>query len=352
MSDTSDLLISGYIHQHEKLLFDNPLNTIPSCIIKIFHQFYQFSRFEGLNCGTYTWNITNKQTVEQILNASHQQKFESSPFIMAKLKWIIEIHPNGHKDFMQYKGNIVVIVRLLSFPSNIDEITLSRMITCNKAMTSNSFISTLNDKKTVSRWWEGCTLQDWKSMNLDDISITVNVKINRMRLNKLSDNLKLSQPKYDENTFLGKVTYNHLIDKKEMDRIRKFYATKAYESEIFDGLWRLEMFPYGIGTDMIGYCSIFLNLCILPPYVNKIKAKYKIICNETNDVVSDTDDFSLDAQGWGAAEFMESTKINSYQTLSFAVIVEVLSVEFEEDADKLSRTIYDPEEIHQILSIK
>ena len=62
--------------------------------------------FKGLNSGRYTWNINDNDVIHKILNASNKQKFESKPFTLAKLQWMLELYPNG--DDIDAKGSVVV----------------------------------------------------------------------------------------------------------------------------------------------------------------------------------------------------------------------------------------------------
>ena len=54
--------------------------------------------YNGPNAGSFTWEITDKDMISKILNASNKQKFESDPFTMAKLRWSIELYPNEDDD--------------------------------------------------------------------------------------------------------------------------------------------------------------------------------------------------------------------------------------------------------------
>ena len=59
--------------------------------------------------------------------------------------------------------------------------------------------------------------------------------------------------------------------------------------------------------------------------------------------------YSIENQNWGKFKFMQLSTISSFDTLSFAVNIEIISVELVEDKDILSKTIFDPLQIDETL---
>ena len=51
-------------------------------------------------------------------------------------------------------------------------------------------------------------------------------------------------------------------------------------------MWRLSCYPNGCTKSSEGYMSVFLQLCTLPPLINKLKVKYKIKLEEMSDDLS------------------------------------------------------------------
>ena len=72
------------------------------------------------NHGIYSWKIEDMELVQRMLYAENGAKWESDPFTMSRLKWKIEVYPNG--DTKKLEGYFVIYLRLLSLPSYIDHV--------------------------------------------------------------------------------------------------------------------------------------------------------------------------------------------------------------------------------------
>ena len=81
--------------------------------------------FTGMNCASFTWNMTDKSLIKQILNASNGELFQSKSFIMTKLPWKLQLHPNGIDK--KRKGIVTISLLLLSCPTALHEMAISRM---------------------------------------------------------------------------------------------------------------------------------------------------------------------------------------------------------------------------------
>lgn len=121
--------------------------------------------FKGPNTGNFTWNITDKKLIQNILNASNKQLFESEPFTMANLRWIIQLHPNG--DDQNAKGSVNVFVKLLSMPPGLSSITFARIISCKQTFASSMFIKKLTKSENQTGWPDRFVLlSEWSALNL------------------------------------------------------------------------------------------------------------------------------------------------------------------------------------------
>ena len=75
--------------------------------------------------GTFTWNITDKSFIHNILNAKNGQTFYSQKFNIAKLHWQLELYPNGRKK--EQKGSFHLYLKLIKMPRLWAQIYITRI---------------------------------------------------------------------------------------------------------------------------------------------------------------------------------------------------------------------------------
>ena len=351
VNDTSYIITSGYLRQCDSLLKGK---MIPSSLINIFYAFYNICQFKGNNIGAFTWFITDKQLVKKILTASNQQIFESEKFIMGGLKWMIDLYPNGDK--VSNKGSIKIYLRLISMPSEFEKILVSWNVRCDKTLSSCTWITEFNAVTDNDGWTDKRSLlKEWQ--NFDDLSISVMIKINNITLKHVSIKdpaIKLPAEGNKDDVMV----YEDIIDEDTLFLMQNCHSRKKFESDMFGQggiIWRLSYCPQGFHGDWDHeWFSVFLQLCVWPPFVKKIRAKYIIICAETGANIEIEREFDVESQSYGRVGFMDTKDIMSLDRLSFTTKVEIVSIEYEAEQDKLlakfSNTIYDPLRIQQLLS--
>ena len=305
--------------------------------------------FTGLNTGNFTWNIVNKDLIQNILNASNKKKFESKPFTIAKLQWILQLYPNGNKE--DNKGNVKVFLKLLAMPSGLDSIVFSRIITCNQTLTNNSFFRTFKKDGDRTSWPDRTLLlTEWVQINPDHLSISLSINIIQLILNEQNDYDRISrlgsylyvqQLGPDNKTYTNNSKYIYTINQTSLYAMKQWTWGKSMYSNIFDNLWQICLNPGGKDEARMGFVGIYLKLCNLPSYVKSIKVKYKITCDQTNDIEAYEYEFGIDTQSYGYAKLMPSSILRSLNSLSFTININILEVKFERDEDKLFHTIYD-----------
>ena len=147
---------------------------------------HTFTTLRGSNSGKFEWSVKDIQIIQRMLNATNKQLFESRPFIMAKLKWIIQLYPNGDND--KNTGSIKVYLKLLSMPIQVSKIIVSRTIRCNKTMASCTGINAFSEAGQRRAWGDNrLSLNEWKSLNLSALSISVSIKVNHIVMNPNSN---------------------------------------------------------------------------------------------------------------------------------------------------------------------
>jgi len=224
--------------------------------------------FNGLNSATYTWNINDNNLVQKILKASNEQLFESDPFSLSKLQWILLLYPNGNKK--EDEGSANVFLKLLSMPIGLDKIVVSTIIKCNQTYSSHTYIKTFT--KSGGTWgWSDRTvlLSEWNDLNCNRISITVSINIVQLQLSHNHQYLemyRLMQPKPDiqtksyTNESSISSTYKYVVnDQNLLTVMKKCQWGKQFESSIFDNIWKIQIKPSGPDEERKDYMAVYFG---------------------------------------------------------------------------------------------
>ena len=116
------MILRTFIRNLKSLLStkDNPLfHTIPQPVIDLILLFTG-NIFD--NQGSYTWKITDKQIVNQILTSKNGHKFSSEPFIICRIQCQLKIYPNGNNPDLS--GYFLIYLQILSLPKYIRSINI------------------------------------------------------------------------------------------------------------------------------------------------------------------------------------------------------------------------------------
>ena len=132
--------------------------------------------------------------------------------------------------------------------------------------------------------------------------------------------------------------------------MKKWKWGKMVSSNLFDNLWKIQIRPGGHDAARKDFVAIYIEICNFPPFVISIKANWKITCDQTNDIYTNTRDFSIDNDSYGIPQLMPTSKFRSLTGLSFTLNISILEVKFENDKNKLLDIIYDQNEISKFLS--
>ena len=105
-----------------------------------------------MNQGSYTWQITNPQSISRLINAKVGESFESEIFEIGKLKWVIIVYPNGWNK--KNKGCFNICIKLLTMSSKWRQLILCRTIECIETMSSCTSIASYYKNGDTMCWKE------------------------------------------------------------------------------------------------------------------------------------------------------------------------------------------------------
>ena len=241
----------------------------------------KFRMFRGDNSGNYGWKIRDKQLVQNILNAKNGDIFETKPFMMANLQWVLRLYPNGDKE--AHKGNIQILLKLVTMPPTLNNITTAFTIFLPQTMTFWTDITNMTKNGGAAGFPpRKLFLSTWKQMEIQEITIITSVKIQKLQLKKNSDYLSLCNV---SNVTLKTINYTNkikFVDKitnnDVMNMIKKSWPGRLIESELLDNIWKLQYYPNGVQPSLKGWFGVCLRLCYIPPYIKAIKVRYTVKC--------------------------------------------------------------------------
>ena len=265
----------------------------------------------------------------------------------------IKLYPNGNKD--TNKGSVQIFLKLVSLPPSLQKLCTSLTIFSQQTYTSFTHLTNYT-KSDQSKGLPSnmLLLKEWKFMNLTKISFTTSIKINYIELNKNSDYLSLFHltPYIHLNKlkmkYQNEAEYSQEMDNKLVVMMKNSYTGQSFESNLFDNMWKLYIYPNGMKHEQNGKFSIFLKLCILPPFIQTMTIKYLIKCKETNSCFSSNVVFSFDKNIDGTNNFMQFQRIQLLQKLTFILQVEIKKIDFVDPQNIYN--VHDPLQIQRILS--
>eukprot|EP01084_Bolivina_argentea_P254897 428632_1 len=305
--------------------------------------------FTGENSGIYEWKIPgcNQDMIKQL-----QYLSDGAIFKMCHLKW---------KIYIVTKNRSPQIALMLLLPCAMDQICVSFSLSCPQRLTCTTQIAVFDIKNASSTPAEYLSLPDWK--DLQGISLIVSIHINYIALKKTVQYLPISCLSVSVQYHVYRVTYGHNlgckfhteIDAKMLKKMKQSVNATCFESLIFKNMWRLRIYPNCFPSDDTvsnkGYCAVFLQLCSVPSFVQKICISYTIECNniarETQLMELNVDEINEKSFVFGYKKFMTFKNLKQLKSMEFGCTIEVWSVKMREEHD--IHHIYDSKQISNTL---
>ena len=239
IDDDTKAIVCGYIRDLQKILYDSKSEisslNVNSDEISIITLLYLDDHFM-LYRGSYQWKISDPITINNILSAQQTQKFTSSPFEIAKLKWMIVIYPNGNTNAASSLNQFLVFIHLLSMPSSWNQFIVCQTIKIPQLDTQYSMCHSYTKMRNGNnKSWPNDTLSFNELINqtpsINELSIIVQIKIIRIvamekykkvikyqsDVNKYSQNFTLNKPykfKWNLNPSHLCRLHTHFLNKK------------------------------------------------------------------------------------------------------------------------------------------
>eukprot|EP01084_Bolivina_argentea_P234738 395167_1 len=296
--------------------------------------------FTGANSGHYTWIINDKPLINNILNAANGKVCESKPFTMRNMQWAIQLYPNGDKE--QHKGSVMIYLKLLSIPKIIQKVVARNSILCDKTFASYGNIREYTHTNNIWGFPDGpgsLLLSEWKSLDTENLSITVGVNIIKIILNKETVDSSINfglLPHFWINkkpSFPEKWKFEYTFDSNTLDTFKKAYTGKGFISNVIDNTWRILILPYGDRKRHNANVGVHLALCTMPAWCYKMKVKYSITCLETIVDYNHSNTYSVNSSNWGSSVFMKTSDLLDLQQATFEVDIEITEMTKEENTE-------------------
>ena len=199
----------------------------------------------SLNDGECIWsidkNLRNKsqeRILTKILNAKNGQEFKSNKFTIGQITWQIRLFPNGTDK--ESIGSCDVYLKLISMPSSWKEITIT--LTIKSIQTYSSYTHMNTCKIGESFGWPSYTLSqsELRDGNFNGIDFFISIKILKIIYVDSNDIIYKYDPKLKRN---AKLIWR--MDEKTLKYLKISKIGKRVESDIYDGLWCICIYPNG-----------------------------------------------------------------------------------------------------------
>ena len=303
--------------------------------------------FQGYCTGYHKWITTDKNIINEILNAQNGELFESAEFMMANLRWKLLLYPNGHKTIS--KGSVIFGLKLVSLPTALANMTIAYTLYCKESMTPWSSIA----KWTRSDEGRGCPndaiqLSEWKRLNPESISIMTSIKILGIEFKKdvsfpspfiASQTLDTVRYKY-KTRYIDEINDVHVVNMMKNSRDKRRFA-----SQLIDNLWKLS-YTFKRENKYLWY-RVGLSLCALPPNIKSITIEAKIRCHQAETDWAFNKRFTAQ-NDMRSKEFEEpGIVVEDWSKLTFELVVDVKKMEFVDGKNDFA--IYEPIKISKML---
>ena len=349
-------ILNGFIHNIQVLLSikDNPLHTIPQSVIDLIYLFIGdlFS-----NEGSYTWKISDSLTVDKMLHAKNGEKFTSDPFIISRVKYQLEIYPNGNDP--ELSGYFVIYLRILSLPNYVENITIARIFRVLENKAGAGFVEDVSMDEP-DYWTKKCPLSELIAINPTTITVQVDIMINKILLNDLSalNNYPLSPTILNE--FQKEHHFEFTFDEKTMELIGNvdhngFYLVKSFCADILNNQWYITIYPYGGSELSQDELTIDFGFYKLPRNARSISMKCRVYFD--TDTIEEWEkstirpnNFSTNRYDIGHTWHCRLDTLKSLKTLTIKVDLTVTNIRHFDETQKDPCLIDDPVKIGYLLS--
>eukprot|EP01084_Bolivina_argentea_P255964 430746_1 len=286
--DRTKYVLSAFIRDVHSVILsacDNQWNNIytiiPNAIVMLLLSY--IGSVCSINHGIYEWRITDPKLLKSIVSANNRAQFESSEFEIGKLKWKIELFPNGNHE--QRVGLFGVFLKCMKLPIDWKYILILRTIECKETATKYTFITKCVSEQSKG-WASGSLfLQDTK--HLKSLTFTIKIRIlvivtENKQLGNYPQDINIyyrykSPYKYISNKWNFKISWK--INSELMKKFKSCRHGQIFEQEsIIDDMWCLRCCPKGMKGGIIGETVLILQLCCLPFNISKLETNYSLSC--------------------------------------------------------------------------
>ena len=323
----TQLLVNGYL-RNDMI----PLDLI-TVIMLFINDIFQ-------NDGVHRWRIEDQEIIDKMLTAECGQKFESKTFELVRMEWKLEIYPNGFDE--ETKGYLVIHLRLIAMPAMIEQIEFWRIFRVEENMSSSSWVITLKESE-YENWGRKCSLKELIAMQLNTLTISVEVRIIKLTVKQDVDQMMTQQ--FGDSMMLKEKLENsknkvleYEVKSGELELLQNAEVYKEICSEILDGLWTLSLLVEENDEEEHRF-GTYLTLCHFPVDCVAVNVQYILGCKETGNTEECDSTFSLpDELGFGTqSTLVRWQNITDFESLTFSV--EIKKVEVERDQDSMTNPL-------------
>lgn len=332
---------------------------------------------DGLNSGHFTWNITDKQLIEYMLNCPHGQGFQSKPFKMANLRWQITLFPNGETE--HNTDDATIYLSLLNMPQLLQEIGISWIMQCNQTGVGHSSIDKITRHQMsiggaiipLSLLKAVCpssgTLSITVTINILSLKIPLSSYLTKYHMGRLPSSIPNNPFTNTNCSWSLNPDMFHEITCRDCDVGQRFL------SPIYNNLWQLQCqcdastsgmasttYQEHYGTlpsksvHLTGNIGLYLKMVNPPPTIRSVECTVTFSCPEIDTVERIHFEFNR-TNGFesGIDEFLTKTdvRLRDMESITFMADIEVIDVvQFESYELTNEGIVVDEEQIAEILS--
>ena len=253
----------GIINESDDNEYENNITTIPTKDDEDEEE-DELSSNNTLNYGSYSCIIDDPKLISTMLEANNKQDFISNKFEIAKLKWQINLYPNGNK--ASNSGSFMVYLKLLSLPKQWREIIVCRRIYCPEIDSSGTAIVSYTKNKSNS--WDQGTLKLKELKDLQPQKLIFNINIRILKIINIDgqcifqdDQIGASINDNDNKNDQSLQRFEWKINQSLINKMQTSYPSKCFESPIFQNQWCLRYVCIYVSMYTYNYTQIRINTC-------------------------------------------------------------------------------------------
>ena len=230
----------------------------------------------------WEWDIVDQKLINKFVLARNLEKFDGDIFEYGGFKWYLKIYPNGYNN--RNMGYFQVFLSMATMPPSINIVLANVRLSCLQTMTSYTFFARYTSKHRTWGWKHNLPQQELHSLFLMD-------KCQRLTFQSQITILKVinydNRPIYEYQLPLFKpiddilqIKYEHewYINKKMMNMFRRSPTGKMFESQVFDDMFCIQIYPNGVNERGVGHSQLFCQICAFPKGITAILTKLELSC--------------------------------------------------------------------------